>query len=422
MMTADACKRLIVRALAQFKGEDSVKEMLRELKGNSNWEKRAGVAEALGQIAHASVPAALAEVLKKDSEPQVRVAILDAFRELKPADPAVAAAVAEQLKHEFWQVKSAAAAALGALKAKGAVEPLLEALAKHEGRLRHDLNAALAAVTGVDKHGDPNAWRAWWDANKAAFQDGKYQPRPDEAAGPKDGRAYTTFYGIPVDSKNVIFILDRSGSMEEPSEWEIPNEVASGPGQPGSDLKPQGNRKIDIARWQLKRTIAMIPDGVEFNVIFYSHEWTILSERMLKLSADTRKRAFEFIDRVQPFGPTNIYDPLEKGLSFASAGAMAEKLNRSGVDTIFFLTDGMPNTGQVPNAADILVKIRELNRARKVKINTIGVFTSPKVPVPAQANEADLGGKFLKQLADESGGRYTGAQKAAPAAGEPKKP
>ncbi len=420
LMAVEACKRLVVRALGQFKSEESVREMLRELKGNSSWEKRAGVAEALGQMAHAAIPAALAEILKKDSEPQVRVAILDAIRELKPSAPEVLAAVLEQLKHDFWQVKSTAAATLKALKPREAVEPLLEALARSDGRLRQDVNDALVAVTGVDKHADPNAWRAWWDANKAAFLAGRYQPRPDEAAA-KDGKAFTTFYGIPVTSKNVIFILDRSGSMMEPSDWEPEKDVATGPGGPGNDLKPQGNRKIDIARWQLKRALAMIPDGVEFNVIFYSHEWTILSERMLKLSPDTRRRAFEFIDRLEPVGPTNIYDPLEKGLSFAASGPLADKLARSSVDTIYFLTDGMPNTGQVPNAADILVKVKELNRTKKVKIHTIGVFTSPKVPVPGQPNEAELGGKFLKQLAEENDGRYTGGNKAAPAAKDMRK-
>jgi hypothetical protein len=370
-------------------------------------------------MSHASIPAALAEILKKDSEPQVRIAVLDAIRELKSASPEILAAVLEQLKHEFWQVKSTAASTLKALKPKEAIDALLEALAKSDGRLRHDMNDALAAITGVDKHADPNAWRAWWDANKAAFLEGKYAPRPEEA---KDAKPFTTFYGIPVNSKNVIFILDRSGSMQEPSEWEPDKDVATGAGQPGGDLKPQGNRKIDIARWQLKRALSMIPDGVEFNVIFYSHEWTILSERMLKLSADTRKKAFEFIDRLDPVGPTNIYDPLEKGLAFAATGPLADKIAKGGVDTIFFLTDGMPNTGQVPRAEDILVKVKELNKTKKVKINTIGVFSSSTAPTPAGGSEAELGGKFLKQLADENDGRYTGANKAGAAAKDMKKP
>jgi hypothetical protein len=410
IMRIEECKRGIVKALGRFKGEASVKELLKELSGNSNWQKRAGVAEALGQMSHAEIAAALAEAVKKDSEPQVRIAAMDALRELKASAPEVVAAVVEQLKSEYWQVKSTAAAALRALGAREAVEPLIEAMAKNEGRLRQDFADALAGLTGVNKHLDPAAWKAWWDANKEAVLKGAYKPAAGDVASDDAPKGGTTFYGIPVTSKNVVFILDRSGSMAEPSEWEIPKDVATGGGsKEPPDVKKEGDRKIDIARWQLKRTLAMLPEGTEFNIIFYSHEWTILSEKMVRLTASTRRTAYEFIDRLDPFGPTNIYDPLEKGLSFASTGAMAEKIAKSGVDTIYFLTDGMPNAGQVPRADDILVKVRDLNKTKKVKIHTVGVFTSPKVPQPAQANEAELGGKFLRQLAEENGGKYTDA-------------
>ncbi len=410
IMRLDECKRGIVKALGRFKGEASVKELLKELKGNSNWEKRAGVAEALGQLSGQEIAPALAEAIKKDSEPQVRVACMDAARELKAPTPEVVAALVEALKHEYWQVKSTAAATLKALGARDAVEPLIEALGKNEGRLRQDINEALVALTGVNKNADPNAWKSWWEASKDAVKAGTFKPAAGEGAGDRPAGG-TTFYGIPVISKNVIFILDRSGSMSEPSEWQVPNDVVTGGGgkDPAADIKKTGDRKIDIARWQLKRTLAMLPDGIEFNLIFYSHEWTILSERMLKLSAGTRKQAFEFIDRLDPFGPTNIYDPLEKGLAYSSSGPMAEKLSRSGVDTIYFLTDGMPNAGQVPNAPDILVKVRDLNRTKKVKIHTIGVFSSSKTANPLQPAEAQLGGAFLKQLADENLGAYYNA-------------
>ena len=409
IMQVEACKRAIVDGLGSFKSDETVKELTAELAKNAAPAKRAGIAEALGRLSHATIPPALAEVAHKDAEPPVRVAALDALRELK-ADEGAPAAI-EGLKHEFWQVRSAAAALLRALKARTGVEPLVDALTKADGRLRAEFNDALAAITGVDKHGDPAAWKAWLEANRAAVLDGSYLPRPEEAAGGGPS-GKTTFYGIPVESKSVIFILDRSGSMLEPSEWEVPQEVATGPGAPGVDVKKTGDRKIDIARWQLKRALAMMPDGAEFNLIFYNHEWTILSEKPLKLSTSTRKTAFEFIDRLEPMGPTNIYDPLEKGLSFAATGLMMDKIAKSGVDTIFFLTDGMPNTGQVPRAEDILVKVKELNKSRKVKIHAIGVFSSGRGPQTAMS-ESELGGKFLQKLAEENGGRYTGSRKKA---------
>ena len=46
---------------------------------------------------------------------------------------------------------------------------------------------------------------------------------------------------------------------------------------------------MDIARWQLKKAIAQLPEGTEFNVIFFSHEVVALSDKMLKMSASARK-------------------------------------------------------------------------------------------------------------------------------------
>ncbi|HLF93933.1 MAG TPA: HEAT repeat domain-containing protein [Planctomycetota bacterium] len=411
IMNVESARRGIVKALGRFKSDASVKELLQEVvAGSSSWQRRAGVAEALGQMSHAEIPGALAAVVKKDSEPQVRIAAMDALRELKANAADVTAALVDQLKSEFWQVKATAAATIRALMLKDAVDALIDALGRSDGRLKAEFNDALVGLTGVDKHGDVPSWKAWWEGNRDAVLKGSYVLKAGEGAsdGPKNG---TTFYGIPVTSRSVVFALDRSGSMLEPSEWDIPKDVATGGG--GKDvpeIKRAGNRKIDIARWQLKRTLAMMPDGAEFNIIFFNHEWVILSDKMLKLSAGTRKTAYEFIDKLEPVGGTNIYDPLEKGMAYATAGEMREKLAKSGIDTIFFLTDGLPNSGQVPLPADILTKVRELNKTKKVKINTVGVFSAPRGVLLAGApNEATEGGKLLKQLAEESGGKYTSA-------------
>jgi hypothetical protein len=325
------------------------------------------------------------------------------------------------LQNDSWQVKSTAIATLQALMAKESIENLIEALQKSDGRLRHEINQALIAFTGVDKHGDYGAWRAWWDASKEAVKAGTYKVKKEESAANPQGAA-TTFYGIPIQSKHVVFVLDRSGSMRQPSEWDIPADVATGPGLPGQDIKKQGDRKIDIARWQLKRALAMLPDGMEFNVIFYNHQWTAMAESMVKLNAATRKQAYEFIDSLDPTGRTNIYDPTEKALTFAPSGAGAGKAPKTApgahgktvaagdkpekgyADTVFLLSDGLPNTGQIPDPDGIIAKVKELNKTRKVTINAVGVFAS-------NSSEAGSGGRLLKTLAEESGGVYTSAGK-----------
>lgn len=425
IMRYEASKTAIVRALGKFKSEASVKNLIHEVTAGADWPRRAAAAEAMGQISHKDVPGALLETLKKDSEPAVRIAVVDALRALKLSSPEVVAAVAGQLGSDYWQLKVSAAQALAAIGSQAAIEPLIDAISKAEGRLRIDFNDALTQLTGVDKHVDPGAWKAWFEANRAAIEKGTYAPKASDAAGGPGRNATVTFYGIPVESRSVIFVLDRSGSMVEPSDWEAPKEPSSsGPGEPGPDIRKAGDRKIDVARWQLKRAIAQLPEGADFNVIFFSHEVVVLSDKMLQASASSRKQAFTWIDKLEPFGGTNTFDALEKALSYAATGTMGEKLQKGGVDTICLVTDGAPNAGQVPEAKDIVVRIRALNKTRKVKIHTVGIFTvSSGANAKAEIKEKEEGTKFLKQLADENGGKFTGSGQPAPEkAPDPKKP
>jgi HEAT repeat protein len=421
ILAFEAAKVAIVKSLAKAKGEASVKVLVHEVTASPDWQRRAASAEALGQIGHKDAAAALLEALKKDKEPAVSVAVVDALRELKLGSPEVLAAIAGQLQSDFWQLKVSAAHALRAIGSLAGVEPLVEAIAKSEGRLRVEFNDALASLSGVNKHGDAAAWRAWFDANKDAIAKGSYSAKGAEPGAPA-GRALTTtsFYGIPVESKSIIFVLDRSGSMMEPSDWEEPKDAPTGP---GADIPRKGDRKIDVARWQLKKAIAQLPDGAEFNLVFYSHEVVVLSDRMLKMSPAAKAQAFTWIDKMEPFGGTNTFDALEKALAYTAGGTNGEKIQKGGVDTICLATDGLPTAGQVAKADEIVTAIRALNKTRKVKIHTVGIFTVDKGgDVAKQQKEKEEGLKFLKQLAEETGGKFTGSGILPVDKPDPKKP
>jgi hypothetical protein len=401
IMSVEAVKAEIVAALAKFKSDGALKELINKFKNESSWGRRAGVAEALGKIATPECVTALVDRLKADSEPGVKVAILDALRSAGAKTPEVIAGICDQLKNEYWQVKSTAAQTLRALGSKDAIEPLIDALKGVEGRLKEDFNDALVALAGVNKHGDYGAWKAWWDGNKEQVKGGSYKPAPGEAAGGQDGKSQgTTFYGVPVKSKNVVFVLDRSGSMAEPSEWELPPDVASGGAGDNSDLKPEGKRKIDIARWQLRRCVKQLPNGTEFNIIYFSHDWQVMSEKMVTMGDGTRKTALAFVEKLEPQGGTNVFDPMEKAFSFSGG---ADKVLKGSVDTIFLMTDGLPNAGQVPAWQDIVKKIKEMNKTKKITIHTIGTFSTGANP--------EEGAKFLEQLATENNGTFTSAMK-----------
>lgn len=371
------------RSLAKMRSDAAVKELLARLKNGGDTSARAAIAEALAGSDHPDVRPALVAQLKRERDAGVRVALIDAVR-LQKAWEAVELLCAS-LKDEYWQVKVAAAQALRESKSVDAIEPLIAALKGADGRVREELNLALVGITGVDKHGDEAAWRSWWERNREAFLAGTYRAEAAERAKASGG---TTFYGIPVTSKHVVFVLDRSGSMAEPSKWK-PDDVATGAGA-SSVPPPKGNRKIDIAKYELKKVLAMLPDGTEFNVIFYNHLVEPMSETLIVLNKETRRRAYEFIDPIEPSGATNISDSLFKALTFSGP---ADKLSKSGVDTVYLLSDGMPTAG-ITDTQEILEKMQTANQLRKVAVHAIAIEPS------------DDSERFMKRLARENHGSY----------------
>ena len=65
---------------------------------------------------------------------------------------------------------------------------------------------------------------------------------------------------------------------------------------------------------------------------------------------------------------------------------------QKGAELINLLTDGDPTDGKYRNTNDILMRIRELNRTRKVKLNTYGI--------------GDHNGYLLEELASQNNGKY----------------
>ena len=65
------------------------------------------------------------------------------------------------------------------------------------------------------------------------------------------------------------------------------------------------------------------------------------------------------------------------------------------MDTIFLLSDGVPNRGRVTNLETLLDAITKRNRTTRIVIHAIGI------------GEA-AGSTFLKELARRNGGQYAG--------------
>ena len=255
------------------------------------------------------------------------------------------------------------------------LEPLIQRMGRTDPVMNVKIHATLARLTGLPMPPSPDIWQAWWKGDGALFK----LPSAEDAAAALiafeetraiDGAGDTvsSFFGVPVISSRVVFILDVSGSMA--AEYKTTSkEYATGGSQVGT--------RLDAAKKQLLGAIAGIDEGHQFNVMFFETEIHLWSDGMAKAGEKSRKSASAFVAKQEPMGGTNLYDALEAVFTDYEMD----------VDTIYVLSDGQPNG----SPQRIREAVREWNSLRHVTVHTIS-----------------LGGvvPLMQQLADDTGGEF----------------
>ncbi len=368
----------------------AVREHLLEVAGKDrDWFVRYAAVRAVGRDGEPEPAPALTEIVAKEASSMVVVAALDALGRLKA--PIGAAAAIEKLDSPDWPVRAAAAAALARMGDLGAVRPMIDRMAKEKGRLRTDLDRALETLTGFSTGGDAARWEGWWKVHGAAVEARSFvRAAPEKGGQPASG---VTFYGVRTLSDRIVFVLDISGSMKEPAGAKVPVTGTS-----DRVVQPEGDRKIDVARAQLKTAILALPERAEFNVIFYRQGVRAMSARMVRADPRSVEKAFAFIDDERPAGGTNIFDALHQAFNpveVVDSGARITSRNWDGlVDTVFLLSDGQPNYGRFTSAGEMVRELTRLDVYRKIVVHAIGI--------------GDHDESFLKDLAASTGGEYAG--------------
>lgn len=208
--------------------------------------------------------------------------------------------------------------------------------------------------------------------------------------------AENRFAGITLTGKKVVFLVDMSGSMELTD-----------------------NDTIDPDKWPLVcetigRLLQSLTDLRHYQVILFSDKYLYplgSQRRWLEYTGpEMAKQTVATLKSIKPKGGTNIFDAMNEAFQF----------RLQGLDTIYFLSDGLPNEGPgLPPQADNLNEQQKTellarhvrqqlksnwNRYQagqpRVRINTIGFFfESPEV------------GAFLWALAREHDGSFVGMSK-----------
>ena len=359
-----------------------------------NYEK---ALETIEFLENPEAVAALIKSYKKARSLEDKVLLLDSFgyRDDKPTGEEILASFGNKL----LRIQLTGLRAAGQRKLKAAVGPLIalvETQTEERDLLWLEGRTALLKITGQDFETGAD-WKKWWAAERESFD-------PNEAPD-EDGRTVVVrkaaesvkFFGTEIFSRNLIFVIDVSGSMAMFDQGRSTIKEAQ-----------KARVRLDRARKQLLVAIESLPKGARFNIIAYSNKVTAWQKSLKPASKSAIKSAGKFVKEFLARGATYTDDALKRAFEDSEA------------DTIVLLSDGAPTKPEFPSGfliEQILKDIANLNAARKMRINTFGfegvgrwpdkIPGQPSGPLPLPTpKDVEVFTGFMKQLAEDHHGSF----------------
>ncbi len=160
-----------------------------------------------------------------------------------------------------------------------------------------------------------------------------------------------------VTPKDVVFILDRSGSMQ--------------------------GEKMDQARKALAYCISRLSPRDRFGIVDFATDAESFETSLLAATPENKARAERYVGRLEAAGGTNIQAALEEGSRLLAS-------ERGRVPMVFFLTDGLPTVGTTDLEA-LLRSARGRYASLKARVFSFGVGS-------------DVNTLFLDKLAEANRG------------------
>ncbi|XP_056357323.1 inter-alpha-trypsin inhibitor heavy chain H3-like [Oenanthe melanoleuca] len=131
---------------------------------------------------------------------------------------------------------------------------------------------------------------------------------------------------LPKLSKNIIFVLDTSGSMY--------------------------GREIEQTKEALLKILDDIKEDDFFNFILFDSEISIWKETLIKATPENLDEARKFVRHISAQGMTNLHGGLMRGIDILNAAHEQNLVPKRSASIIIMLTDGQPNVG-VSNTHEI---------------------------------------------------------------------
>ncbi|NWV36358.1 ITIH3 inhibitor, partial [Grantiella picta] len=124
---------------------------------------------------------------------------------------------------------------------------------------------------------------------------------------------------LPKLSKNVIFVLDTSGSMS--------------------------GRAMEQTKEALLKILDDIKEDDFFNFILFDSEISTWKETLIKATPENLDEARKFVQHISTRGLTNLHGGLMRGIDILNAAHEENLVPKRSASIIIMLTDGQPNVG-----------------------------------------------------------------------------
>ena len=383
-------------------GDAGALEMLRKQATDSFWLGRAEAAIALMRLKDPKIHESVKAMLS-DQSAKARIAAMDALAGSGSLGERVLSLAAENLNHDAWQVRSAAAECLGSIGSMAGVEALITRMTTEAGRIRRDCHAALKQITRDDLGMNPEYWTKWWKKEKerAGGMPGRPEAPPEPSSDEQRYGIPERPYGLRVFSDRVGYVLDMSNSMFNLFEPD-PDEVKR------LRRKYKGQTKFDISREEIVQSVQSLDPQARFTVMVFADKPRSMSGGLVPALPENHKKAESFLKscRSSPGANagspqlTSFYDAFRAVFDLAK-GTVGPPPNLGETpDTMFFLTDGDPTTGEIVDADELLAWFNGLNRYARIRVNVIAY------------GHMGIDLEFLSHLALDNGGQFTNVKEA----------
>ncbi len=244
--------------------------------------------------------------------------------------------------------------------------------------LRQRAGSLLRAMTGaLVPIEDAQAWREFWAAERDNIE------IPAQLRSSDPGATRVEFFGVPVTGRSIAFLIDTSGSMQDPPGTD---RVLTGPRS-----ARQAPTRLAAAKEQLALATQAMDEGSRFFLLTFADEARTWTEAPMRPGRDVTRALTGLLSRLNARGGTNLYAGLVAALEIEGRTFGAAELPK--IDELFVLSDGQPTTGPARDAETLCDLVREANRYAKIRINA--VFTGD-----------GRGGELLQRLAEENGGVF----------------